>query len=507
MAAYHDSTADAKAGWATWFLRGLVLLVAAGAIGFAGYYFYWSVRLPQERLLTGGKGETLHVRIEGRTDKMLKVALLDDDGRTAYYSIEYLLPDDQKFVNRLPVNLTLEYPLDYTLTTAGPKDAPRRLEDKTDKMIKMSAGAGSPSRWILLDTFAPADQQFFANLPMGAGFNYPFTQDFTDEKGKTFTAEILGHDDTLVQITTKADGLTRLVPLASFSAGDQALLKALPGQPAFQIPVNTVLTDKTGKTIAVALEGRTADLVSYNQLDNSKSYLVPIQRWSVDDQTLIRQFPQNDQLKYPFLTVLTDTQGQSMELTILGRTASNLTVTRAGDKEPSSYDIAKLSKDDQAFARLLPVTDDGGGLLTAAATPTSAPDIKPLRDELAVMQQQLTDLLEEKKRVAKQPLEAATNEQNIISKQLQINQSMASIIHMLAKASNTPAALRVDKTVADLRDKIVALDNQLDDAMAHAKIVRGVTTLPVVIQQAQTELDTAQIQLNEQYKEIISRVK
>jgi len=57
---------------------------------------------------------------------------------------------------------------------------------------------------------------------------------------------------------------------------------------------------------------------------------------------------------YPIKKVLTNWEGQELDVTIVGRSGSEVIFTKAGSDQRHSYPIAKLSEDDQKYAYKLP---------------------------------------------------------------------------------------------------------------------------------------------------------
>ncbi len=495
-------------GWGIFFLLGLA------GLGYGYYCYYWTVRLPQELTLTTRLGEHLHVRIDARSDKVLKLAQLDREEKLLYYPISELVDTDQAYVNRLPVQLTFNYPFEYVTTDAQGRESSVQVEGRDSRLLKISPTKGGDSILTLLKNYSATDQLFFSALPKEGNFSYPLTQTFTDRYGKAFKATVTGRDDMLVRLKLAGEAQSRLWPLTRLSPADQELLAAMPGLQLSQLPQSTVLTDLAGRAYAVTLVSRTLGLVKFEREDTGQKYVFPFSHWLADDQTVLRAMPPSEFVDYPFQTEILDPQGRVMEVTVKARGAETLSVVRTSDNKAAVLDLAKLSVDDQAFARQLPVIDDGTPV--QPVDPLNTSEIKDQLAQLDVMTQEMNDLRFQASAVAMRPVDALAKQKEINDKQLEMNELMLEIIRTAAMSANTPAATAASTQAIDLQKKITDLSEQWTQVTTKPPpgarstppaTPRGSGTTPVTPQQVLNDMGSAQTQLMQIYRRATQKAK
>jgi len=329
-------------------------LALGGGIWAWFQYDYLPVQLPQEHDLTSRQGKVLHVRIEGRSDAMLQLTMLND-GSSRLYPIMNLAAADQAYVSRLPAGLTFHFPLDYVLTDGQGREKPALLLGRTDQMLKWVSPKDKTTHWVELGDLSTVDREFVTSLPAILQFHYPFDLDLTDQAGKVFTASILGRSGTVVKYQLTKDGAEEWVPLDSLDRVSQAFLRKLPADLDLNYPLDYPLTDADGHPRPASIEGRTADVVKITMHDDGTTRLYPIASLSEKDQALLRALPLQLDLGYPFKGTLTDLQGHTLQVTLIGRSNEQLRFVRAEDGKTYTYPIARLSPADQAYVKLLPV--------------------------------------------------------------------------------------------------------------------------------------------------------
>jgi len=338
----------APLGWA------FCLLALGGGIWAWFQYDYLPVQLPQPHDLTNRQGKVLHVRIEGRSDDMLQLTMLSD-GSSRLFPIMNLAAADQEYVSHLPAELTLHFPLQYVLTDAQGNETPALLLGRTDQLLKWISPQDKATHWMELGDLPKADKKFITSLPAQLQFHYPFDLEVTDQAGKTFTVSILARSATVVKYQLTQNGTAELVPLASLGGGSQVFLKKLPADLDLEYPLDYALTDADGHTRAACIEGRSKDLAKITMRDDGTTRLYPIASLSAKDQALLSVLPTQLDLRYPFQGTLTDLQGHTLQVTIIGRSNEELRFIRADGGKTYTYPIARLSPADQAYVRLLPV--------------------------------------------------------------------------------------------------------------------------------------------------------
>jgi hypothetical protein len=206
-----------------------------------------------------------------------------------------------------------------------------------------------------LENLSAADKEFVAHLPALLQFHYPFEMNLTDQDGKVFSANILGRSGTVVKCQLTPDAAEELVPLAGLDSGSQAFLRKLPADLDLDYPLDYTLTDADGHTRPASVEGRSEQVVKITMRDDGTTRLYPIASLSEKDQALLRALPPQLDLSYPFKGTLTDQQGHTLQVTLIGRSNEQLKFVRAEDGKTYTYPIARLSPADQAYVKLLPV--------------------------------------------------------------------------------------------------------------------------------------------------------
>jgi len=328
--------------------------LAAGAGIWAWFkYDYLPVQLPQEHDLTSKQGTTLHVRIEGRSEGILQLTMLDD-GTSRLDPILNLADADQEYVSHLPAEMTFHFPLEYVLTDPQGNTTPARLMGRTDQLLKWVSLKDKTTHWVGLGNLSAVDKVFVTSLPARVQFDYPFDMDLTDQAGRSFTATITGRSDALVKYKLK-DGTEEWLPLAGLDSASQAFLRGLPANWILEYPFNYTLTDVQGHAQPASIEGRSADLAKITMRDDGTTRLYPIASLSEKDQALLRALPVKLDLGYPFKGTLTDQQGHTLQVTLIGRSDEELRFVRAEDGTAYTYPLARLSPEDQAYVKLLPV--------------------------------------------------------------------------------------------------------------------------------------------------------
>jgi len=595
---------------------GFWLLVSLAVVWGLFDYYYWSLRLPQERVLTNLQGDTMHVRIEGRAPEILKLTMLDD-GSSRLYPIFNLVEDDRAHVERLPIELSFVWPLQYTLTQNG-SAMPARLEGRTEKLLKWTSLNDQVTHWESLDNLSAADKALVEALPASLAFNYPLDMQLTDKSGHPFPvsmqgrsaslvrytfpndtvsqtvligdlspadqsavrnlpvnladdypinrvlidkaghaipATIIGRSDTLVKFTLTTDGSEQTLALADLSKEDQALLDVLPVTLSNNYPVDRLLTDKTGRSFQASIDGRSDTLVQYTtpndsteqsmamvdlsaedqafihtlpvnltynypqdwtltdergrplrvsiqgrttdvvkiilQEDNS-THLYPIATLSEKDQAFLHSLPVNLILEYPLKSTLTDQQGHTLSVTIVGRTDSDVQFTRDDDGKSYTYAIDKLSEADQAYVRLLPINQTAD--VAAPAAPAESLEVKNMRDRVNELRSQIADINSQIAGLGSSDTARAVLNNDIKSRQTEMNDLMIKILNSEPPPQVPANGQDVSATVAQLQQQISDLESRLSHPPAK-------NTPSYVYQQMDNQLKSAEDQLNQIYQQ------
>jgi hypothetical protein len=478
--------------WGFWLLAALV------AAWLVYDYFYWSIRLPQDRVLTNKQGETMQVRIEGRAPGILKLTLLSD-GSSHLYPTNNLVDADQEFVARLPIMLSFKYPLDYEMTDVAGRPVMARLEGRTKDLLKWTSRNDNLTHWTALDSLSAADQALALSLPATLQLSYPLEAEFTDKKGQPFGVSVEGRSDTVVKVTLAKDGTMQLMALAGLSPGDQEFLRNLPVNLTFNYPQDWTLTDQRGRSVHVSIEGRTPEVVKITVLEDGTTHLYPITNLSQKDQAFVQSLPVSLTLQYPLKSSLMDQQGHTLQVTIEGRSDEQVKFTREDDGNTYTYPITKLSDADQAYVRLLPLKWDESAA-AAPAAPESI-EIKNMRDRVTELRRQITDL-----NMQMTGSGVSQMQRDVLTDEMKIRQD--EMDNLMTKLLNTSPANTADSdarssTPSDLQQQIADIQQHIADV--HTALAKGppadtaASAYPKWRDQLNSELSGAEAQLSHLY--------
>jgi len=183
-----------------------------------------------ECLLTDKAGNQLNVRLDGRSANIVQYTLLSD-GLDYYLPIEDLAANDQQLVRLLSARMNFSFPLDYNITDAQGKPARVRLDGRTENIVKYTLLADGREYYLPLNSFTPADQKFLQMLPTNLAIEFPLSYVLTVQSGESLDARILGRNADSVNFQL-ADGKTYNYPLAKLSPASREFLLLLPANEA-----------------------------------------------------------------------------------------------------------------------------------------------------------------------------------------------------------------------------------------------------------------------------------
>jgi len=183
-----------------------------------------------ECLLTDKDGHALNVRLEGRSVNIVQYTLLSD-GLIYYLPIVDLSLRDQQLVRLLAARLNFTFPLEYNLTDVAGKPLRVRLEGRTDTIVKYTLLSDGREYFLPLNTFAPQDQKFLQTLPANLKIEFPLNYILTLQTGENLDARIMGRNAISVNFQL-ADGKAYVYPLAKLSSSSREFLLLLPANQA-----------------------------------------------------------------------------------------------------------------------------------------------------------------------------------------------------------------------------------------------------------------------------------
>jgi len=186
---------------------------------------------------------------------------------------------------------------------------------------------------------------------------------------------------------------------------------------------------------------------------------------------------------------LTDQQGHTLSVTIVGRTDNDVQFTRDDDGKTYTYAIDKLSDADQAYVRLLPINQTAD--VAAPAAPAESLEVKNMRDRVIELRAQIADLNTQIAGLGSSDTARAVLNNEIKSRQTEINDLIIKILNSLPAPANGQDE---SATVAQLQQQITDLESSLSKPPPKNDPSNQ-------YQQMQNQLTSAEDQLNQIYEQ------
>ncbi|HVU36844.1 MAG TPA: hypothetical protein VHC95_00775 [Opitutales bacterium] len=335
----------------SWVLPFIILVVVAAA-GAAWYYFYWQRRPHQEQTLAGAQGQSQQIRLESRKGDILKYTLLSDN-TTHYVPISSLPIAQQDVANRLSSDLDLEFPLECFM---GDKDHPPasiRVEGRSDNWVRFVSLSDNITHYEPLQSFSTDDQTVLKTLPAALTVDTPLDRPFHDSSGAVVADRLEARNSQLAKLTTK-DGAVIYYPVHELSSLDQSLIDTIPYSLHLAYPLECTVTDKSGRKLAIRIEGRNAETVKYTLLSDGRIHYTPDADFSTMDRKVFQQLPIKLEYSYPFDYTLTDAQGQPHLVRLEGRNIDVVKFTVPETGHSNYWPVQALSIESQKFLGRLP---------------------------------------------------------------------------------------------------------------------------------------------------------
>jgi hypothetical protein len=252
-----------------------------------------SFEYPLEYTFTDLQGNTKPVRILGHSEDVVKYAQVPD-GAIQVVQIANLSPLDQEFVRQLPSVMTLNYPVDHMLTDSQGRSFQARILGRATGVIELELVADGTKQYLALSSLSEEDRKFVQQLPLNLSLHYPLEYTLTDQTGKTIPARLEAGDAELVKLTLLSDGSTHYYPISLLSDSDQKLLWQIPpARLNLTFPLECTLTDVTGRQIAARIEGRSSEAVKVTRLSDGTTHILPTSKLSLADQLFMKLMPMN----------------------------------------------------------------------------------------------------------------------------------------------------------------------------------------------------------------------
>jgi hypothetical protein len=190
----------------------------------SGINFY--LRMPLECVMRDSAGKPLSLRVEGRSASTIKYTLLTD-GLTYYVPLTNFSDLDQKVLRTLPSDMTFEFPFEYTLTGTDGKPMRVRLEGRSPNIVKYTQMADGRGNYQLITSFSDADQKFLQLLPANLRLEFPLDYTLISKTGQALDAHLMGRSNKQVKFTL-ADNKVYNYQIDNLSDESAAFLQLLP---------------------------------------------------------------------------------------------------------------------------------------------------------------------------------------------------------------------------------------------------------------------------------------
>jgi hypothetical protein len=186
-----------------------------------------AVQYPVQANFTEADGTPYPVMITGRNDQLVQFSRVDTNKNTLL-PITKLAAVDQAFVRTLPSSLTISYPIERDLTDARGRVMQVRIEGRSDTVVKITLAEDQSTHFYPIASLSSDDQDFVRGLPVSLTMDYPITCVLTDQQGRGRQVQIVGRTTDTVRFTRAEGGQTYEFPIAKLAAADQAYVQLLP---------------------------------------------------------------------------------------------------------------------------------------------------------------------------------------------------------------------------------------------------------------------------------------
>jgi len=124
--------------------------------------------------------------------------------------------------------------------------------------------------------------------------HYPMEYTLTDQSGNPIAARIDAASSQLLKLTTLTDGATRYYPIALLSDSDQKLIALMPQvRLDLTYPVQCSIADQNGHELQVSIVGRSGTDVKFTLLSDGSTHSYPLTRLGTADQMFLKMLPMN----------------------------------------------------------------------------------------------------------------------------------------------------------------------------------------------------------------------
>ncbi len=329
-------------------LQILFLIAVIAGLGWWGYQ-QWLYRIPQNRILTLESGGTINARIMSHDLNMVKFAYVDT-GDTMYVPLALLSKEDQEFLMHFDdVHAEAFYPINTIM--AGPPHPGAKIQilGQAKGVLRYKELPKGDVLEIKTEDLSPVElaflQRFHEYMPRD------IEHTFTTKKGEALSGIVLGHDRGILALRLVTDGTTHYFPIEDLSTEDQRLLNNDNNSYSIDWPLDCTVYDNKGVPQHIIASGRVPNYLKLKDIRGVSEDYRPLTDYSAEDQKVFLLLQGSPMPHFPFTYTLTDATGRTLPVLVEGRTDLVVNIRLSNDTL-MAYPIAKLSQRNQDFLRM-----------------------------------------------------------------------------------------------------------------------------------------------------------
>jgi len=277
------------------------------------------------------------------------------DHSTHYASLGSLAAADRDFVLKLKDDLPMQFPLDFSLDLGGSKTVPVRLEGRSADWLQYTVLADSSTHYLPLATLKANDQDLVRQLPESISATFPLVHTMSSLDGEQLPERILGRSRDVVKLGF-TDGRVRYFPFNDLTAVDQKLVQLVPENFTLVFPYECVLTDNNGQEMNVRMEGRAAEIIKYVSLSDNLANFAPLDNFCAADREIVHLLPAGNNFTLPLECTLTIAKGKPLRVRVEARSPTIVKYTLLDDGLDYYVALSSLSADDQKVLQATPTS-------------------------------------------------------------------------------------------------------------------------------------------------------
>jgi len=452
-----------------------------------------ALELPLAYALKGTKEYPQKVTIEGYNSTFVEYTIPSDKD-LHYAQMADLDALDRAVIQEFSPNFDARYPIEYTFTDASGAKTPVRLEGRTDTMVKYATINGGTEHLTALSQLSSQDQTVLNTLPINSvTLEYPVEYTMLNNSGQKVPVSILGRSRDLVEYRASDEAEVQWRPISKLAADARILVQTLPTTLQDALPLSWKIADGHGQRKTVWVTAHNADLLQYIEppaglqtpdaavtdaaVRAGGAHYLTMASLPPADAEILKLFPTGLRVSFPLTCTLTSQDGQTLKVKIIGQTHTAVRLTELPAGKTTDLAVTQLSDQDQAFLQLLPKN-----LKAPVATP-------PIPTQVQVQQQSIQIALQKIARLQK-----SMNQQNLTDLDKAALQKQVDATQADVERTRSLISKYFEDRVAQLQQENTDLQAQLggdllgpdDKAAAQDKISANTQLIAIMHTQLET---------------------